>query len=322
MTPLIEACLALPVVRLSLEYESDRYTFLPPNLAAKLRGALGERLRALADGTHDLAAQQAFAAARETIKSVPRAKGFGTPLFAFDTPWRPMPIGPGDPVGLQLLLMENAALLWPCWLEALRELQIDTGCRLVLTQCTAITGSGMYDVDDVLAAPETALCALGAHVIPIDERPRALRIHLLTPTCWNAPTNFDPKARLAPRFLVTAVFRRLTLVADRDLSDEEKELRDLLLPSRVRIPAARALTVTQTVRPADSRKSYRERRGEAGDDEAWQEYGGMMGHFDLRSHDGRPLPDVLVRALEVIQVIHLGTAIAFGCGQVFLECLG
>ncbi|MBP8954990.1 MAG: CRISPR system precrRNA processing endoribonuclease RAMP protein Cas6 [Armatimonadetes bacterium] len=319
---MISRCEQVPVVRLGLVFTASRNTYLPPNVAAKFRGAMKQRLELLARSGDDPHRRAALRHARKTTESMQRtsASGLDYVPFALDVPWTTAPIGPETPFACELLLLEDAAQLWPAWVEALQEFRL--GDLPVRLEHACVLEPGLsIDLEDAWEDPWGVQRPLRDHLPECDSECSAVRIHLLTPTCWNRPENLDPSAQLTVRHFIISIFRRLSLLADRSPSESECRQRDRDLPCAVRIAADRSLVVVRTSRPSPSRKRASGAAAGTPAEAERMEYGGMMGHFDLEGVRGQTIPPVLMRALRIVEVTHLGAHVAFGCGRIALELL-
>lgn len=322
MTPMIEKCEQVQVIRLGLLFIAPHDTYLPSNVAAKFRGAVKERLDRLAQSVADPQRRAALQHARRTTDSLPRTQvpGLEYVPFALDVPWTAAPIGPETTFACELLLLEDAAELWPAWLEALEQFQLGD-LPLHLAHACLLAPGQTLDIEDAWENPWGVQMPLSDHLPPGEGAYRRVRVHLLTPTCWNKPENFDPAAELSVPHFVGGVFRRLSLIANQKPSPEEAHLRDAELPGQVRIGGNRALVVVRTSRPSPSRRASRKPGPQPEADVERMEYGGMMGFFDLEGTRDRPIPDVLIRALRIVEIAHLGASIGFGCGRLAIEPL-
>jgi len=315
MTPLVTAAAAVPTVRIRFEHCAEYDTYLPATTSSKIRGALGWALKALAArrdrGQQDYyrrALRSREAVARRDLTGLARETTLHLAPYVLRVPWGPQRVGPDTPLRWEMVLFPPAADYWPAWVQAADVLDIG-GTPTTCAGADVRTVWGWEPADQWFPEPEEAIASLGMVAGPRLPETNAVRVHLLSPTCWDPETNFDSRAPVCPAALVRALHRRVSLVADAPLDPEERNLRDRVIPGAVQLRNAALLSATAW--------HYSRQRGR---DEPTK-YGGLLGSLDLVAQAGSSLHRSLLDLLWLVQAAHLGGECTFGCGAIEVEPL-
>lgn len=326
MKPVLEAAACTPAVCLRLTFSCEFTTFLPPVLPAKLRGAVHEAMKSLAEGDMPAHYRERVEQAMASLRPISRRLALSSrkppyPLhstqYLLGVPWAPLLVGPDYSAAVEVLLMGDAAALWDVWAVASTVLTVED-VPLACSDCAVLVDGEAYPWEELAADPTQAVRTIadyaGDH--PADQCPGpidAVRIHLLTPTCWDDSANFDPREEINLAQFIWSGFTRMSLVTGIAPTPEEQEIRDAILPSQIRAGGNRALAAVSAWRASKSQQGTNMR------------YGGLVGHFDIRRAVNRPrefgLPADLLDLLWLLQATHIGKEPAFGCGRMRIEVI-
>lgn len=326
MLPILEAAAAVPATCLRLTFVSEFTTFLPPVLPAKLRGAFDGAMRSLAEGDVPTHYRERVERAIALLRPVGRSLALSSrkspyPLhstqYLLGVPWAPQLVGPEYACTFEVLLLGDAAGLWDVWAVAASALTVED-VPLTCCDCAMLVDGELCPFEDLAGDPMQAVGTIadyaGEH--PADQcsgTVDSVRVHLLTPTCWDEPANYDPREQINLAQFLWSGFTRMSLVSGVAPTEHEQELRDAILPSQLRVTENRALSAVSAWRASKSQQGTNMR------------YGGLVGHFDIRRAVNRPrefgLPADLLDLLWLLQATHIGKEPAFGCGRMRVEVI-